>query len=404
MKTKILEDIIDTEVLQSILEKFCLATGLASVAVNYKGEPITEYINFSPYCLRFRNNAENRCLCYASDAHGGVEAARLGKAHIYRCHSGLTDMAVPIIYDGRYLGAILAGQVRIQSSEKTVTLHPKVQAELQTPATQELFNAVPYTTLERVSAAADLIYLVANYIVSVGMNKRVHEELKQKNLQLISEIDTRTDLERLLKDAEIRLLQSQVNPHFLFNVLNTINSLAVIENADMTSEIVHTLAEMLRYTLKNTFNDLVPLRAEIEYTEKYVAIQKVRIGDRIRVEIQIPDEYLELETPYMIIQPLVANAIVHGLYEKESAGIVSIDLDVQGSEVEICVSDNGVGVDPTRLKSILETEDLLDDRSTGVGLRNTHRRLQYRFGAEYGVTIESVLEHGTRVKVRFPIR
>lgn len=404
MKTCVLEEIIDTEVLQSILEKFCLATGLASVAVNYKGEPITEYINFSQYCSQFRTNAENRCLCYASDAHGGVEAARLGKAHIYRCHSGLTDMAVPIVFDGQYLGAILAGQVRIRSSDNPTALHPRVQAELQTPATQELYNAVPYATFERVSAAADLIYLIANYIVSVGMNKRVHEELKQKNLQLISEIDTRTDLERLLKDAEIRLLQSQVNPHFLFNVLNTINSLAVIENAEMTSEIVHTLAEMLRYTLKNSFNDLVPLRAEIEYTEKYVSIQKVRIGDRIRVEIRIPEEYLELETPYMIIQPLVANAIVHGLYKKESAGVVSVDLVVQGSEVEICVSDNGVGIDTNRLKTVLEAEDLLNDHSTGVGLRNTHRRLQYRFGAEYGITIESVPERGTRVKVRFPIR
>ncbi len=403
MKALRLEDIIDIEVLQSILEKFCITAGVASVAVDYKGEPITACLNFTRYCSHFRNDPDNRGLCYSSDAHGGVEAARSGKAFTYRCHSGLTDMAVPIIFEGQYLGAILAGQVKVVDPTEQIRLHPRTLKALEDPFIREAYDEIPFTTQERVDAAAELMYLVANYIVSVGMNKFVHEELNKKSLQLISEMETRMDLERLLKDAELRLLQSQVNPHFLFNVLNTINSLAIIENAVMTSEIVHTLSEMLRYTLKNTFHDLVHFSDEIDYMNKYVAIQRVRIGDRIQVTVNAPEELLNLKTPYMIIQPLVANAIVHGLYEHQADGLVQVVLKRADQDVLVIVSDNGVGIEPDRLKRVLKTDEELDGQSTGVGLRNTHRRLQYRYGEAYGVKIVSALGKGTQVSVRIPI-
>ncbi len=403
MKALRLEDIIDIEVLQSILEKFCLTAGVASVAVDYKGEPITECLNFTRYCCQFRDDPDNRGLCYSSDAHGGVEAARSGKAYTYRCHSGLTDMAVPIIFEGQYLGAILAGQVKVVDPVEPVRLHPRALKALEDPAIREAYDEIPFTTQDRVEAAGELMYLVANYIVSVGMNKFVHEELNRKSLQLISEMETRMDLERLLKDAELRLLQSQVNPHFLFNVLNTINSLAIIENAVMTSEIVHTLSEMLRYTLKNTFNDLVQYKDEIDYMNKYVAIQRARIGDRIQVVVDAPEELLNLKTAYMIIQPLVANAIVHGLYEHQADGLVQVTLKKVENDVVVMVSDNGVGIEPDRLRRVLETEEELDGQSTGVGLRNTHRRLQYRYGEAYGVKITSTVGKGTQVYVRIPI-
>ncbi len=402
MKALRLEDIIDIEVLQSILEKFCMTAGVASVAVDYKGEPITACLNFTRYCSYFRNDPENRGLCCSSDAHGGVEAARSGKAYTYRCHSGLTDMAVPIIFEGQYLGAILAGQVKVVDPTEQVRLHPRTLKALEDPAVREAYDEIPYTTQDRVEAAAELMYLVANYIVSVGMNKFVHEELNRKSLQLITEMETRMDLERLLKDAELRLLQSQVNPHFLFNVLNTINSLAVIENAVMTSEIVHTLSEMLRYTLKNTFNDLVRFRDEIDYMMKYITIQRARIGDRIKVSVDAPEELLNIRTPYMIIQPLVANAIVHGLYEHSAEGLVQVVLKKVGNDVEVMVSDNGAGIEPERLKRVLETDEELDGGSTGVGLRNTHRRLQYRYGEAYGIRITSSPGKGTQVCVRIP--
>lgn len=403
MKALRLEDIIDIDVLQSILEKFSLTAGVASVAVDYKGEPITACMNFSRYCQQFRNDPGHRGLCYSSDAHGGLEAARSGKAYIYRCHSGLTDMAVPIIFEGQYMGAILAGQVKVIDPSADTRLHPTVLKALENPGIRAVYDEIPYTTQERVEAAAELMYLVANYIVSVGMNKFVHEELNRKNTQLIGEMETRMDLERLLKDAELKLLQSQVNPHFLFNVLNTINSLAIIESATMTSEIVHTLSEMLRYTLKNTFNDLVQIRDEIDYMEKYVTIQRARIGERIQVKVEIPEELLILKTPYMILQPLVANAIVHGLYERPEAGLITVALKQEKKDVLITVSDNGVGIEPARLKRILETEEELDSQSTGVGLRNTHRRLQYKYGEDYGIQITSALGEGTQVHVRIPM-
>jgi len=403
MKALRLEDLIDIEVLQSFLEKYSLTARVVSTAANNRGEPIAECLNLTRYCSLFRENPENRALCECSSAHNGVEATQFGKAFRYRCHSGLTHMAVPIIFEGQHLGAILAGQVILVDPTEVIQLHPLAIKALENPDIRDAYDEIPYTTYERMEAATELMYLVANYIVSVGMNKFAQEELNKKNVELIREMEVRMDLERLLKEAELRLLQSQVNPHFLFNVLNTINSLAIIENATMTSEIVHTLSEMLRYTLKNTFNDLVRVQDEIDYMEKYVVIQRARIGNRILVMTDVPPELADIPTPYMIIQPLVANAIVHGLFEKPGGGLVQVVLKKSGNDLLIQVSDNGLGMEPARYKRILETEEELDGQSTGVGLRNIHQRFRYRYGDLYGVEIKSVPGQGTQVYVRIPI-
>lgn len=401
-----LSDIIEITVLEHIIEKFSKATKIAAVVVDFKGEPITKYTGFTDFCTAIRRN--ERCLnaCFKSDAHGGVEAARSGKPFIYTCHSGLVDFAVPIIFEGQYLGSIMAGQVKLIDASYDQALQPndaEVEAVLEDPIIRELYNIVPTIKVRELEAAADLLYIMANYIVSQGFNQKVQEELNRKNERLIFEMDARMSLENNLREAELKLLQSQVNPHFLFNVLNTINSLAMIETAPKTSEMVHSLSEMFRYTIKNKIHYLVTIEQELSYTENYMSIQKIRLNNRIKFKVDIPEKFAHIKIPFMIIQPLVSNAINHGLFNKKGDGLIEISGYEDAHNAYIKVEDNGIGIEKEVLKQLQDGTYTSDgSESTGIGMSNADKRLIHRFGQAYRLRIESEVGNGTCITIKLP--
>lgn len=401
-----LSDIIEINVLEHIIEKFSKATKIAAVVVDYKGEPITKYTGFTHFCAAIRKNENCLNACFKSDAHGGVEAARSGKPFIYTCHSGLVDFAVPIIFENQYLGSILAGQVKLIDAnydQALKTTDPQVEEVLKDPIIRELYNIVPTIKVRELEAAADLLYIMANYIVSQGFNQKVQEELNRKNERLIFEMDARMSLENNLREAELKLLQSQVNPHFLFNVLNTINSLAMIERAPKTSEMVHSLSEMFRYTIKNKIHYLVTIEQELSYTENYMNIQKIRLNNRVKFEIDIPEKFANIKIPFMIIQPLVSNAINHGLFNKLSDGLVRITGYEDKENAYIKVEDNGSGIEEAVLHQLREGTYTSDGKgSTGIGMSNADKRLVHRFGQAYRLKLESVLGTGTCITIKLP--
>jgi len=401
-----LGDLVDSGVFHEILENFSKVTSMAAVAVNYRGEPLTKYANFSEFCSMIRKDSVCRACCYKSDAHGGVEAARSGKPYIYKCHTGLTDIAVPIIENGQYLGAILAGQVKVADfdyPEINRNHDPYIEEKLSDPEVKKLYDKIPTITKEQLENASELLYIMANYIVEKAMRSHVQEELNEKNERLIHSMKHRMELEKNLQVSELKLLQSQVNPHFLFNVLNTIHSLAMIESSPKTSEMVCNLSEMLRYTIQNKMQNLVSLEEELEYTLKYIAIQEARIGDMINFRIEIPEKLNHIKMPFMTLQPFVSNAINHGIYGFRENGEIVISSECNRDHVWLHIEDNGVGIGSHTLDKILEGKMKdKDSKSTGIGIRNTNRRLEHLFGPEYKLSIKSKQGVGTRVSIKLP--
>ncbi len=401
-----LEHLVDSGVFQGILDNFSKVTGIAVVAVNYRGEPITQYTNFTDFCFEFRKNGNCRAKCFQSDAHGGVEAARSGKPYIYKCHSGLTDFAVPIIDNGQYLGAILAGQVKVLDYEYpdiNTTIDPYVESVLNQSELMVLHRKVPTITREQLENASELLFLMANYIVEKAMRSHVQEELNEKNERLIQSMKQRMELEKNLQESELRLLQSQVNPHFLFNVLNTIHSLAMIESAPKTSDMVCNLSEMLRYTIQNKMHHLVTLEEEVEYTQKYMSIQQARVGDMIQFNIDIPEKLYGTKLPFMVIQPFVSNAINHGLFGYREEGEIRVWAEKNGKDCLLHISDNGVGMSESTLDRIRKGERCSEgSKSTGIGIYNTNRRLVHLFGEQYTLDVNSKAGVGTKITIRLP--
>lgn len=400
-------DIIDVDVLQKIQDSFSAATGLAAVTVDYKGNPITEYSNFSDFCKYIRKDICNREYCYQSDAHGGIESARSGKPSIYVCHGGLVDLAVPIMVKGNYLGAILAGQVRINEAEmKNLPLGTSQDLTdfSYDPTIQELYGATVKTSLDQVKGSADLLYTIANYLVEKQMVHIIQEELHNKNLELMEEVKLRSEAEASLKEADLKALQAQINPHFLFNVLNTIGRLALLEGADKTQDMIYAFSDMMRYTLKKEKNNMVTLKEEMGHVKNYLSIQKMRMGKRLDYVLDIDEAVEDVFCPFMTIQPFVENAIIHAIEPTAKGGSIRIEAKAAGDIVVLKILDDGIGIAEKEIKKILDGtyESGRDDKSTGIGITNANKRLCYYYGADYGVDIKAVRGQGTEITLKIP--
>ncbi len=232
---------------------------------------------------------------------------------------------------------------------------------------------------------------------------QLHRQLNQAHVRLIEEIKVHAELEEALKFMELKALQSQVNPHFLFNTLTTIAGLAVFEGAEQTNRLVQALSRLLRYSLRK-IGQTVTLQEEMEHVGDYLSIQKARFGDRIKVSVELAEETAQAHIPVLTLQPLVENAIIHGL-ESQEDGCLQLLGWVEGERVIIQIVDDGVGIEPERLADIQELRANMSGRShtTGLGFSNVHKRLQHFFGSSYGLRLESTAGAGTKVIVTIPL-
>ena len=206
-------------------------------------------------------------------------------------------------------------------------------------------------------------------------------------------------LQAELAQAQLQALRMQVNPHFLFN---TLNAIAVLVRGGETSKAGRTLrllSDMLRATFKGADVQMAPLREEIDLVERYLEIEEIRFGDRLRVEIEVDPDVSEVPVPYLLLQPLVENAVRHGIAPHAEAGVVRVSArptTTQGQKgVELVVADSGPGFPK-------DPETLLAE-SEGVGLANTKRRLETLYGDAHVFELGTAAEGGARVTLQLPL-
>jgi LytS/YehU family sensor histidine kinase len=207
--------------------------------------------------------------------------------------------------------------------------------------------------------------------------------------------------------AELRALRAQINPHFFFNALNTIRFM-IREDPQKARDLLIDLSEIFQRTLRS--GDFVPLRSELGYVEAYFSLEKARLGDRLRVVwggLLRPEGPLKTETPLLdhpvptlTLQPIVENAVIHGIGKKKEGGTVSISVDRRQDDLVIVIEDDGVGMDPGRTARLFGPGSAED---AGIGLRNVDARLRQLYGLEYGLAVESEPKKGTRVTIRMPL-
>ncbi len=277
---------------------------------------------------------------------------------------------------------------RRRSVYHVVMLLTLVAAELMRLIGMRLFDHKYVFTLYPEDSPGGMAAVFVTTVFTVSVPLKIWNSARNERLLESKEL--------LLVQARLSALSSQINPHFLFNTLNTVSSL-IRTNPDKARQVVYRLSNILRRLLRKTDN-FAPLRDELAFIDDYLSIEIARFGDKLRFSKQIDEEALDRLVPTMILQPLIENSIKHGLAGKLEGGSIRLTGttrdDGDAHRLLLTVEDDGVGIDELRLATILQ--------QAGIGVSNVNERLQVLFGGAYRLEIASRPGVGTRTEIEIP--
>lgn len=254
-------------------------------------------------------------------------------------------------------------------------------------------------TIERIKGGETHLRVDIHNRDEVGiLGQSFNEMLDQMEVLISQEYETKL----LLNRAEYKALQAQINPHFLYNTLDTMSSIAQIQNCPEVSGLSQSLSNIFRYSLdmKNPFSTVAK---EIVHLKNYIYVMNVRMRDNVKYTFDIDETVLQDTVPRISIQPLVENALNHGLRNTRGEKEVIVCAQVREGNLWISVQDNGVGMDAAKVNEILEKNDInLVEKGSSIGLNNINARMKMLYGKEYGIHVESEVGKGTRIYLKIP--
>lgn len=258
---------------------------------------------------------------------------------------------------------------------------------------RELSNAMKQVEQENFdieiqsSRKDEIGHLITSFHYMVGRIRQLICEVYQKKIEQ--------------KNAEIRALQAQINPHFLYNTLDSINWMLIERDELDISDVVISLGEILRYAIGGQ-NHLVPLRSEARYIESYLFIQKNRLEERLNYQWELDEDALDVLVPKLIMQPIVENAVIHGIEPLKQGGMILMKAWVEGETLMLRVTDNGRGMNQEELEALRE-KITGKDEIENIGMRNIQKRIELTFGQEQAMEIQSIQGEGTTITLRMKV-
>jgi ligand-binding sensor protein len=395
-----LSDVISKEELQGIQDCFAKATGFAAITVDFQGKPLIKYSSFSNFCSKLREDSVYNDKCRQSDAHAGLEAVRSGSLCIHRCHGGLIDFAVPIMVDGEYLATFMCGQVKSNDfgDVETRLIQPDAEIFKKRPSLIKLYDEIPTLPASRIKATARLLEITMNTVVE-------QFNLRRKNSLLQEEQRKQSELARIKDELEIKLLHSDVRPHFIFNALNTAGRQARLEGAQKTEDLIYSLADMCRYSMKNS-RPLVTVEQELQNLRNYFFIQKTRFGEQFVFDMKVAPEIYGCTIPAMSLQIFAENSMRHGLEKKNDLGFIKITGEKKNDRLSFEIEDNGAGITSDLMKRLNDAESIVNSShsSAGSGIFNLYKRLRYFFRDDFKVAFSENSYDGVIVRIDLPAR
>lgn len=286
-----IRDMLDIAQFRIIQNELASLVDISIVTTDPEGVPIGEPSNFTTFCQLVRSSPAGRRSCEECDRIANIRSLREGKALVYDCHCGLKDCTAPIIVDGIYVGSVLGGQVVVREEDRAKIDTQKISEEFGLPRDQleqrvvEL-KVVPEEFLHR---SLRFYCFLANYSAEFGLKTLVQKKLDKERRK-------REQLQQIAREQELKRMQAQMNPHFLFNALNSIARIAYLEDASQTEQLIYSLSNYLRYSIKNT-ETMPKLSLELDNLNHYLSIQNTRFGDRIHVSLEIEPDILEWRIP-----------------------------------------------------------------------------------------------------------
>ena len=247
------------------------------------------------------------------------------------------------------------------------------------------FQPKTYLETYRIFLLVNLHFAVFIYWAVVGIHQaaRYYQKYRERELQT-------SQLEARLAQSRLQVLKMQLHPHFLFNTLNAISEL-VYKDRELAEQMLTNLSDLLRLSFEQLETQEVTLKQELDFLKKYLEIEQMRFQDRLAVEMNIAPETLEAKVPNMILQPLVENAIKHGLSPRSEGGSIDISASRSNGDLRLTVTDNGIGLGKE-----------LSPAAEGVGISNTRRRLFHLYGEHQRFELRPAAPNGVRVELDIP--
>ncbi|SDJ90779.1 histidine kinase [Natronincola ferrireducens] len=378
------------------------AVGILDIPIsifNKKGDAVIVGKEFPDFCVKMcgvNTNIKNCCLYEMKEEWGPRQYKELS-ANV--CSYGITVFYLPILCNDEAIGIILGGHIRTSKEELSSIYKNSKKDTIQDPSYQ-VIQVVPKGTM---IAILQQMKKLSKNIAYYYIFKKAEMELNKKEEIIQDIIKNELMLEQSLKSTEGKILNMQINNHFLFNTLNAIAGMAVKEDAFKTYESIIHLAQMFRYTLK-TENDFVKLKEEIEQLHIFLQLQKLRHGDKLRIDFEISKEVDKVYVPFNCLQPIVENTFIHGFRCKKDK--MHIRILVKGGEdrIGIEIRDNGCGIEDKNIEELNRRLSRENKEKTLSGLGMIYSKFQLLYQDNFTFEIQSPCNKGTTVKIILPTK
>ena len=397
-----LDELIEMINLEPITDKFSQSVGLTVTMISVHGDKLNEPKNLPKFCrLCYDLQAGDCAICSTT------EIDTLGNEQkIYNCRYGLTSFLSPIIINRRLLGYLGCGyELLAVQTRQTVELVYQYFPVESIQAAQKAYLELRVLTRNHLVSAAETILLVTTSLVQLIIFSAREKQMNAYRLKLSLEKQKQAELESTLKEVRLKFLESQVNPSFLFDTLNTIAQMAQSEGATTVSSLTYALSNLLSCSLGKS-DSLITVKEELDYVKDYMFIQKTRFPYKFEAHIHVDQQISHVKIPFMTLMVLAENSILHGFSDMRRSGDLYIKGYMEGETAVFVVADNGNGVSQdviVQVENMNETV-LNSNNMKGIGLKNIYMRLKHFYGEQFTFTMEQLAERGTKVTIRVPAR
>ena len=362
--------LIDVQVIEDILNRLARTLNQSIQLIDHDGSCLISSRNQAPLCRLLQEKCGGHCrqnLRRAIERLSVVE-----KSEMFICCGRVASIITPIVSENVIRGFIKCGEFFFNSGDREemagyLRSNTEAAGALAGQDLEALLGPIKIDKKHAVHAAAEDTLSMARFIAEMAVNLARQKAEERARLDILEARMAESKLKQDLQSADLKLLESQLNPHFLFNTLNTIEHLAYLEGADQISHLILSLAKLLRTALGKT-RGLIAMREEIKLLRGYLDIQKARFGPRLNDSLAVDPGALGCLIPGLTLQPLVENTIVHGVESNQGHCRVNVRVARTGPQLNIRVEDNGPG-----FRGMTE----------GVGLRSVRARLAHYFGQDY---------------------
>ncbi|MDR1043574.1 MAG: histidine kinase [Candidatus Adiutrix sp.] len=363
--------LIDVGIIEDLLNRLSRTLNQSIKLIAHDGACLISSSNQPRLCQLMRDKCGEHCRGNFKKAVD--EIAVINKSDIFVCCGRVASIITPIVNGNVIRGFLKCGEFFLNSGDREETVrylkeNRQISAALAGQDLPRLLERISVDKKHAVHAAAEDTLSVARCIAEMSVDMARQRDEEQTRLAVLEARMAETRLKQALQEADLKLLEAQLNPHFLFNTLNTIEHLAYLEGAKHISNLVLSLGQLLRTALGKT-RSLIPAREEMELLRGYLDIQKARFGQRLRDRLDLAPAARDCLIPGLTLQPLVENSIQNSVESGPGHCLVEVEIRRREGRLWLTVADNGPG--------------LVEGRPEGVGLRSVRVRLAHYFGGQY---------------------